>query len=252
MTATEQVSRRRLQTPKWVGQHRWWELAPEIVLLLGLAIFFVQDMDAATSAFKSGRARALVGLTVLLWLVGRVVLDRFVKWRVARTGVFAVAAVAILAVVVVPAYHTTTVVETFPRAVQPAPPAPASSSPSPSTQVAAPPRTRAEPVRFRVGSFRGVDHRAAGTVALYRQPDGRYVVGLERFDIQPGPNYDLYVVPGTQRQSRRGGMRVDDLRGNKGTQYSDVPRGVDLASGPWTVLVWCQTFAVPIATATPV
>ena len=37
-----------------------------------------------------------------------------------------------------------------------------------------------------------------------------------------------------------------------GTQFYDVPADVDLAAGPWTVLVWCQTFGVPVANATPV
>jgi hypothetical protein len=104
---------------------------------------------------------------------------------------------------------------------------------------------------LRTGPLRSIDHDAEGTVSIYRQPDGRYVIGLEDFDVQPGPDYDLYVVPGSDREDRDGGTRVDDLRGNRGTQYYDVPDGVDLEEGPWTVLVWCQTFAVPVANATP-
>jgi hypothetical protein len=99
--------------------------------------------------------------------------------------------------------------------------------------------------------FRGIDHRASGTVAIYRQPDGRYVVGLEDIDIQPGPDYDLYIVPGEDREDTQGGARLGDLRGNKGTQYYEVPAGLDLENGSWTVLVWCQTFAVPVAGSTP-
>ena len=97
----------------------------------------------------------------------------------------------------------------------------------------------------------GIDHRAAGTVAIYAAPDGRHVVGLEDFDIQPGPDYDVYVVPGSAREDRDGGVRLDDLRGNQGTQYYDVPAGIDVGRGEWTVLIWCQTFGVPVANATP-
>ena len=59
----------------------------------------------------------------------------------------------------------------------------------------------------------------------------------------------MFVVPGTDRDDKHGGTRLDDLRGNKGTQYYDVPAGVGLEEGDWTVLVWCQTFDVPVANA---
>ena len=36
-----------------------------------------------------------------------------------------------------------------------------------------------------------------------------------------------------------------------GTYHMDNP-GLDLANGDWSVLVWCQTFGVPVANATPV
>jgi len=98
----------------------------------------------------------------------------------------------------------------------------------------------------------GIDHRASGTVSIYRAPDGTHIVGLEMFDIQPGPNYDVYVVPGADRADRDGGARLDDLRGNRGTQYYRVPPGIDVGDGEWTVLIWCQTFGVPVANATPV
>ena len=86
---------------------------------------------------------------------------------------------------------------------------------------------------------------------LYQQPDGSYTVGLEDIDIQPGPDYDVFVVPGANREDKDGGTRLDDLRGNKGTQYYAVPPAADIGNGEWTVLVWCQTFAVPVAGATP-
>jgi hypothetical protein len=107
-------------------------------------------------------------------------------------------------------------------------------------------------VRLRAASFVGIDHRAAGTVSIYATPDGRHVVGLEDFDIQPGPDYDVYVVPGSDRDDRDGGVRLDDLRGNQGTQYYEVPARVDVGRGEWTVLIWCETFGVPVANATPV
>jgi hypothetical protein len=98
----------------------------------------------------------------------------------------------------------------------------------------------------------GIDHRASGDAVVYRQPNGPLLVGLELIDIQPGPDYDVYVVPGADQEDIGDGVRLDDLRGNKGTQYYEVPASTDVTTGEWTVLVWCETFDVPVAGATPV
>lgn len=260
----------RSERPRW---QRCWELLPEAVLAVGLTAFLIDEPDAATSALKSGRALLIMVAVGVAWLAARVVLGRLVPWPFVRLGAFAAAALAVLAVVVLPAYDDDTVVEAFPRTSR-STPVPASADEAPvvappsgsrptgttpdlavagAPATAQPPTTVAppQPARLGVGQFRGVDHRASGTVVFYRQPEGRYVVGLEQIDIQPGPDYDVYVVPGAGREGRDGGVRLDDLRANRGRQYYEVPAGVDLSAGPWTVLVWCQTFGVPVATATP-
>lgn len=293
-----------------------WEFIPEAVLFAGLTAFFLHQNDAATSAFKSTKAVAIMAVVGLGWVGARAVLARLVRFAPARAAVFSVAAAVALAVVVVPAYDNDTVIESFPAgaavsappatpaqpaatdtaptptppaglaapmATQPAPPAtpkkpaaastasttaapaPATVAETPTSTATSPPQSEvaakpAEPApapaasgpqRLRSGSFRGIDHRAEGTVVIYGQPDGRYVVGLEDIDIQPGPDYDLYLVPGDDREDTKGGIRLGDLRGNRGTQFYEVAAGVDLENGPWTVLVWCQTFAVPVANSTP-
>jgi hypothetical protein len=215
-----------------------WEYVPEAVLLVGLTAFLVHQTDAATSAFKSTKAVAIMAAVTAGWLAARVVLARLVRFAWARGAVFTVAAAVALSVVVFPAYDNETVIESFPTAAA----APATSTTTPAA---------AGPQRLRTGMFRGIDHRASGTVAIYRHPDGRYVVGLEDIDIQPGPDYDVYIAPGEDREDIKGGVRLDDLRGNRGTQFYEVSGGVNLEHGPWTVLVWCQTFAVPVAGATP-
>lgn len=261
---------------------RWYEAIPEVVLGIGLSWFLVDQTDAATSAFKSGRAVALMTAGAIGWVVARVALGRFVPWPAARMLVLGGAALAVLAVVVLPAYQDDTVVETFPAAVSaggaadtpprpspgamsrsspddgatpstpPAPPARPTPAPSEAPPAAPPEPAPSDPVRLRTGSFRGIDHEASGTVNIYRRADGLHVVGLEDFDIQPGPDYDVYIVPGSDRRDRTGGTRLNDLRGNRGTQFYDVPEGLAVADGPWTVLIWCQTFGVPVAHGTPV
>ena len=154
---------------------------------------------------------------------------------------FAAGALVILNVVVFPAYRPKTVVERVPAAGAPV------VSPSGNEAVGHTPVTFAV---LRSASINGIDHRASGT-ATVRELGDRYVVGLEGIDIQPGPDYDVYVVPGADQRNKRGGARLDDLRGNKGTQFYDVPAALDLSHGSWTVLIWCQTFGVPVANATP-
>ena len=112
-------------------------------------------------------------------------------------------------------------------------------------------RTHFFTVRVRSAAFRGINHRATGTASIIRQPDGAFVVGLEDIDIEPGPDYRVFVVPGDVTRPGDGAIELDKLRGNVGTQFYDVPRGVDPTDGEWTVLVWCRVFAVPIAAAVP-
>ena len=214
---------------------RWYDFVPEAVLGAGLIVFAVTEPHAVASAFKSGKALALMAAVTVGWLVARGVLFVSVRWPAVRVALFGLAALAVLGIVVLPAYDTHTVIETLPATASVAMPA------------AVPP----VPVKVRSGSFRGIDHRAAGSVNLYRSANGHVIVGLEGFDIQPGPAYALYLVPGADRRDRDGGTRIGRLRGNRGTQFYDVPTNIDVATRPWTVLVWCETFGVPVANATP-
>jgi hypothetical protein len=259
---------------------RWWELWPEALLVAGLGLFFVTETSAASSAFRSPTAILLMLATALVWIAARIAFARWVHLPGLQMGVFGLAALAVLAVVVLPAYRDTTVVETFPTAAGAGPPTttapstttstappttpPPEALPEEPTSTTTPPTTApttttppttappaTEPVALRSADLYGIDHRASGTVVIYQQPNGTFVVGLEGIDIQPGPDYDLYLVPGGDRSDPGGGVRLDDLRGNRGTQYYDVPAGPDLDVSQWTVLVWCETFDVPVAAATP-
>ncbi len=219
-------------------QLRWYDFVPEAILALGLGIFTITDPDPAFSAFGSRKAITLMAVVAVIWSVARYVSLRLHS-PILRSGPFVLGALGILSVVVLPAYDNDTVVETL----------------SPPTSVAAPadaPKpTVTTPTLLRTGQFQGIDHRASGTVNLYRHPDGHIIVGLEEFDIQPGPAYVLYLVPGDDQRDLGGGTKLEALRGNRGTQFYDAPPGLDAEGEPWTVLVWCETFDVPVANATP-
>ena len=200
--------------------------------------------NAFTSAVHS--TRALVVNAVLL--AGWVALSWFLwRWPRVYAGTLSVVAIAAIAVLVVPTLRDEKVVEEFPAAVA----EPTSPTASVTTQPGGGPTTttaHAAPVRISTGTLRGIGHDATGTASVYERSDGSRVVGLEAIDIEPGPDYRVFVVRGPDRESPGDGVELDALRGNQGTQYYEVPSGTDVGPG-WTVLVWCRAFGVPIANA---
>jgi Electron transfer DM13 len=219
---------------------RWYEFAPEVVLAVGLGLFAVTEPHAAGAAFKSTKAVGIMVIVGLGWVLLRAATLLFVRLPAIRLAVFAAAALAVLKVVVLPAYNDHTVIEALP--VRSADPAVVSSGGPVATM---------DPVKIGAGMLRGIDHRASGVVHLYRQVDGHVVIGLEDFDIQPGPAYVLYLVAGNDRRDHDGGTRIERLRGNRGTQFYAAPEELDVSGDGWTVLVWCETFDVPVANSTP-
>lgn len=226
---------------------RWVELAPVVVLVLAFSAKAivspnsVRDVFSGTQAFLI--AAAIFGTWVVLWLV---VLPRLISNGWLRVGVLSVLTLVLVVSLVVPSLFDKKVVETLPARDQD------SSAPQAVDPEAPSPTTEATPVSVATGKLRGIDHDATGSVVLYQRSDGSFIVGLENIDIEPGPDYKVYVVPGANREAPGDdGMFLSDLRGNQGTQYYDVPADARVVAGEWTVLIWCRAFAVPIANATP-
>lgn len=237
---------------------RYWavELVPQYVLGAATLVFVLTKWNAVRSALGSPQAVAINTAVALGWLLFSFVLvPLVVRRQVVRVVIVGVAAVALAWVLFANAYRDKTVVETLAGLDAPAAaPAPAATSaPSGAPPPSAPaPTTPPGPVRLRSAELRGIDHRASGTASIIRQPDGSFVVGLEEIDVEPGPDYRVYVVPGNTERTSAGAVELDSLRGNKGTQFYDVPRDVAVGDGEWTVLIWCKRFAVPVAAAVPV
>jgi hypothetical protein len=117
---------------------------------------------------------------------------------------------------------------------------------------AAPPATDPVPVLRGSGMFVGLaGHDGTGDAGLFRVADGEHVLRLENLDIDNGPDLELYLVPGAdQRSLADGAVHLGALRGNKGNQTYEIGGDVRLSPGAWTVLVWCEAFAVEFVGAT--
>ncbi len=110
----------------------------------------------------------------------------------------------------------------------------------------------AGPVLLGTGEFVGLaGHEGTGDAGIFLNPDGTYVLRFENFDIENGPNLDLYLVPGADQVSLpEGSIPLGDLKGNIGDQNYELPPGTELTPGPYTALVWCEAFGVEFVGAT--
>ncbi len=219
--------------------------------LLGGAtlLMLVLHPNAVRSALTSTRAIVVSTGLAIGWLV----LAFVIAPRVLRPLTVRVAALTGLAAIgvwllVVPTLRDTVVVERLPEGLASAPSTgPAANGVTPGATAPSP--TAAQAVRVSTGALRGIDHDARGTASIIRRPDGSSVVALEDFDVEPGPDYFVHLVPGANRERPADGSQLEKLRGNQGTQFYDVPADRE-PGADWTVLIWCRTFGVPVANAT--
>jgi hypothetical protein len=119
----------------------------------------------------------------------------------------------------------------------------------PQPQVSAPP---AGPVLLGAGQFVGLaGHSGTGDAGIFRNPDGSLVLRFENFDIENGPDLEVYLVPGPDQVSlAEGSIPLGALEGNIGDQTYELPSGTELAPGAYTALVWCEAFSVEFVGAT--
>jgi Electron transfer DM13 len=225
---------------------------PQVILFGGMLVMLVVHPNAVRSGLMSTRAVLVNAVLFGGWLLlSFVVLPKLVRNVWVRSGILTAIAIVAVIVLVVPTLRDKKVVEAFPvpeAATQPASGSGAAGGAD--ADAATPTTTTPQPVQVSTGEFRGIDHDATGRGSIYRIADGSFVVALEDIDIEPGPDYQVYVVRGDDQETPEGGTHLSGLRGNQGTQYYEVPRDVGDVGGGWTILVWCRAFGVPVANAT--
>lgn len=113
-----------------------------------------------------------------------------------------------------------------------------------------------EPTLLASANFAGADefHQGSGTASVYELGDGSQVLRFEDFTVTNGPALRVIVTPSVSEISRNqletdGYEYLGELKGNNGNQNYDVPEDLDLSSGEYTVVIYCEPFHVVFATA---
>ncbi len=93
------------------------------------------------------------------------------------------------------------------------------------------------PLVYATGEFTEIDavRRASGTVTVYEEANGSWVIRLENFEVRHGPQLHLYFSmhesPRTLEELREGGLSLDwgPLQGTVGSQNYRLPAGTDMS-----------------------
>ena len=140
------------------------------------------------------------------------------------------------------------------------PTVPAAPTTAPTAEVESPVVTAAPvteapptgPVLLGAGSFVGLaGHSGTGDADIFENPDGSLVLRFENFDIQNGPDLEVYLVPGADQATlAAGAVHLGALKGNVGDQSYEFAPDTELPAGAYTALVWCEAFTVEFVGAT--
>ena len=99
-----------------------------------------------------------------------------------------------------------------------------------------------------------VAHWGRGDIAIYRKPDGNYVVEFKAdFEVGPGPNFWIYINTEQDindefdfdNDSNR--IRITKIKSFRGSQIYEVSQA-DIEAGG-AITIWCESFNEYIASA---
>lgn len=112
------------------------------------------------------------------------------------------------------------------------------------------------PVVYATGEFEVIDavRWATGTVTIYEESNGSWVIRLENFEVRNGPQLHLYFsmheAPRTLDQLREGGLSLDwgPLQGTIGNQTYRLPAGTDMGQIQ-SIVIFSVTYQEIFSTA---
>lgn len=235
------------------------EMAVAGLIAVVMAVLVIAEPDILEAPFENSRtllftvggtAVALAALVAMLWL--RVPAP-------VRIVVLVVPFVAVNWWLLSPYFIDDVVNEAFSTSISEqvdAPDAPGDDRAGTSGTTPAPsqaePDPAAGPVLLGAGQFVGLaGHSGTGDAGIFENPDGSLVLRFENFDIENGPDLEVYLVPGADQTSLAdGSIGLGGLEGNVGDQTYELPPGTELAPGAYTALVWCEAFSVEFVGAT--
>lgn len=247
----------------------WWRFAPAAVVLVFLAVVAIISPETARNTLSNPLAWVFIlAIAVVGFLLTRVVTRASGRPGLGR----AIGVLPVLAAITwgaLPALQNTRVDDAAPAGLEAAAPSTTTSAPGPTSAAtttaeattaepttaapttAAPTTAEPEPavpVELGSGALQSLDYQATGTARLIRLEDDSLLVRFEGLDVENGPDYVVYLVPGTDQRAPGNGTALGDLQGNQGDQNYAVPAGTP-ADGPQTILIWCRSFAAPVANA---
>jgi hypothetical protein len=108
------------------------------------------------------------------------------------------------------------------------------------------PPARPVNVELSAGSVESLAHEAEGRAAVVELARGGRKLTLTDFDIDPGPEVEVRLIPRGADEGTGDHEGLGDLKGSRGDQQYRVPEGVDLKRYS-TVVFWCVPFTQALA-----
>jgi hypothetical protein len=246
MTSTTEATRPESRSRRRLSR---LELVAGVLYVVVLLVLLAIEPDIVQAPFESARAVLVTFGGAMLAGVALVVMIRTGVPPVVRVLVIGIPVVLVSWWLLEPFFSDDVVEEKFSTSIAAAQREPEPTVPPSITQNApAAPSTPAPtgPELLGSGTFMGLaGHDGAGDAGIFRLENGSLVLRLENFNIDNGPDLELYLVPGSESYAPDDGSRhLGPLKGNVGNQTYEIPSDFEVSPGPWTVLVWCEAFTV--------